>query len=84
MIPIRELLNRIRWDEEFAKAEFLLGYYDRLDDAIILVPLTKVFQESGDHFSIQIVDDENKNHMVPFHRIKEVYRNGKLIWKREH
>ena len=29
MIPIHELLNRIRWDAEFAKGTFELGYYDR-------------------------------------------------------
>jgi uncharacterized protein (UPF0248 family) len=29
MIPIRELLDRIRWDPEFAKSEFAIGYYDR-------------------------------------------------------
>ena len=29
MIPIHELLNRVRWDPEFAKGNFQLGYYDR-------------------------------------------------------
>jgi len=28
MISIHELLNRIRWDPEFAKGNFELGYYD--------------------------------------------------------
>jgi hypothetical protein len=28
MIPIHELLNRIRWDSELAKGNFELGYYD--------------------------------------------------------
>ena len=84
MMPIRELLNRIQWDEEFSKADFRIGYYDRLEDAISFVPIRQVFQEAGDHFSIQVIDDEGISHMVPFHRIKEVYRNGELIWKREH
>ena len=34
MIPIHELLNRIRWDPEFAKGDFQLGYYDRAEDRI--------------------------------------------------
>ena len=42
MIPIRELLNRIRWDPEFAKGNFELGYYDRAENRIILVPLKAV------------------------------------------
>jgi len=42
MIPIHELLNRIRWDPEFARGDFQLGYYDRAEDRIILVPLKEV------------------------------------------
>ncbi len=82
--PIRELLNRIRWDRGFANADFRIGYYDRLQDRICWVPLRQVFQEPGDHFSVQIVDDAGESHMVPLHRIKAVYRNGERIWKREH
>ena len=40
MIPIHELLNRIRWDPEFVKGNFQLGYYDRAEDRVILVSLT--------------------------------------------
>ena len=32
MMPIRELLNRIRRDAEFAKGNFELGYYDRTEE----------------------------------------------------
>ena len=42
MIPIHELLNRIRWDPEFARGKFQLGYYDRAEDRIILVPFKEV------------------------------------------
>lgn len=84
MVPIHELLNRIRWDKEFANADFLIGYYDRLENEIFLIPLAQVFREQGDNFSVKVMDDEGILHMVPFHRIKEVYRNGELIWKREH
>ena len=42
MIPIHELLNRIRWDPEFARGCFQLGYYDRAENRVILVPLKDV------------------------------------------
>ena len=45
MTPIHELLNRIRWDEEFGQAEFEIGYYERLEDRIIRVPLREIFFE---------------------------------------
>ena len=41
MIPIHQLLNRIRWDHEFARGSFHLGYYDRAENRVILVPLAK-------------------------------------------
>lgn len=42
MIPIQELLNRIRWDESFGKGDFEIGYYDRVDGTINRVPLSGV------------------------------------------
>lgn len=83
MTPIQDLLNRIQWDPVFSKADFRIGYYDRLEDAIFFVSPKQVLQEKGDHFSVRIIDDEGVSHMVPLHRIKAVYRNGKLIWKRD-
>ena len=29
MIPIQELISRIRWDREFGNADFAIGYHDR-------------------------------------------------------
>jgi uncharacterized protein (UPF0248 family) len=82
MIPIRTLLNRIRWDQDFANGDFQIGYEDRLAGGIVLVPLHQVLPIPGAHFSVRIVDNEGVPHLVPYHRIKEVYRNGALIWKR--
>jgi uncharacterized protein (UPF0248 family) len=30
VIPIQDLLHRIRWDGEFGKAQFVIGYYARV------------------------------------------------------
>jgi uncharacterized protein (UPF0248 family) len=84
VIPIHQLLNRIRWDKEYSQAEFTIGYYDRVDDEIILVPLNRVLFESDDHFAVKIVDEDGALHSVPMHRIKIVYRNGEIIWQRTH
>ena len=57
MIPIHELLNRIRWDSEFAKGNFQLGYYDRAEDRIILVPLQEItFPEDSPQTSTTSTD----------------------------
>lgn len=84
MIPIHELLNRIRWDKEFGQGDFVIGYHDRVDDRIVSVPLREIFFEPDDHFSFDLIDHDNVLHSIPLHRIKEVYKDGKLIWHREH
>jgi len=84
MIPIQELLSRIHWDAEFARGEFKIGYYDRVEDQIIEVPLRELYFDPEDHFSFQLLDEEGETHTIPFHRIKAVYKDGQLIWHREH
>ncbi len=84
MIPIQALLNRIRWDHDFAQGEFVIGYYDRVEDRIIKVPLRELYFDAEDHFSFQVYDDEDELHTVPFHRVKEVYKDGQMIWQRQH
>ena len=42
MIPIHELLSRIRWDREYAEGQFKIGYYDRVEDRVIFVAFEKI------------------------------------------
>ncbi|SEO83655.1 DUF504 domain-containing protein [Nitrosovibrio sp. Nv6] len=83
MIPIQELLNRIRWDDSFAKGDFVIGYYDRVDEIVIQVPLHQIHFTPGDHFFFQITDRDGRIHEIPFHRVREVYKNKELIWHRD-
>jgi uncharacterized protein (UPF0248 family) len=84
MIPIHELLNRIRWDEDYGNADFIVGYYDRIENRIIKVRLKELFFDKEDHFDFELIDEVGETHTIPLHRIKEVYRNGDLVWRREH
>jgi uncharacterized protein (UPF0248 family) len=82
VIPVHELLSRIRWDSAFGAAEFAIGYYDRIADSIIVVPLTALNFSGDDHFDFTLVDDEGALRTIPLHRIRQVFRNGTLIWER--
>lgn len=82
MIPIHELLQRMRWDPEFGKGKLEIGYEDRVAGHIVRVPLARVYLERGEHFAFDAVEDDGSTHMVPFHRVREVWRDGKLIWQR--
>ncbi len=82
MIPIHELLNRIRWDRDFGQGNFELGYYDRAEARIILVPLRQIrFPPESPH-SFEFLDEQGQLHRVPLHRVREVYKNAQRIWHR--
>ena len=82
MIPIHELLDRIRLDPEFAKGDFRLGYYDRAEDRIILVPFQELTFPDESPRTFQLTDLEGQVHRIPFHRVREVYKNSQRIWHR--
>jgi len=84
MTPIHELLNRIRWDRAFAEGDFVIGYYDRISGETVQVPFTELRFPTDDHFRFVLVDEEGAVHNIPYHRVREVFRNGELIWHREH
>lgn len=85
MLPIHELLSRIRWDASFGSANFALGYHDRHEGGLLVVPLREVrfpTGEAGAAPSFELIDGDGELRRIPLHRIKQVYRDGELIWAR--
>jgi uncharacterized protein (UPF0248 family) len=82
MIPIQDLLHRIQWDPAFGKADFEIGYFDRVTVKIVRVPFRHVHFEKGEHFAFDAIEEDGSVHSVPLHRVREVWRNGELIWQR--
>ncbi len=60
MVPIHELLNRISWDTEFGRGEFVIGYFDRVADSVIRVPLRQVFFDPADHLPARPMRRESR------------------------
>jgi uncharacterized protein (UPF0248 family) len=83
MIPIQRLLNRIRWDEEFGRGSFEIGYLDHVARRVVRIPFSRLHFEEGDRFSFELEDETGERTVVPFHRVREVYRDGIPIWRRE-
>lgn len=83
MIPIQQLLNRIKWDKSFSVGRFEIAYYDRVEKRNIRIPMEDIFFDEADHFTFQCIDPEGETHTVPLHRIREVFKDGRLIWHRE-
>lgn len=84
MQPIHKLLDRIRWDKEFGQGDFEIGFLDHVKDKILRIPIHEISFLHGDHFFFHYIDVDGESHAVPLHRIKAVYKNGELIWHREH
>jgi len=82
MLPIHKLLNRIRWDPRFREGRFELGYYDRRVNGVLIVPLAAIRFPADARFAFEIYDDEGELHRIPFHRVRCVTRNGRVIWQR--
>ncbi len=83
MIPIEELLNRIRWDQEFGKGVFEIGYEDHIEQKVIRVQFQKIRFKERNHTSFQVENEEGELKKIPFHRVRAVYKDGSLIWKRD-
>ncbi|MEJ2181753.1 MAG: DUF504 domain-containing protein [Gammaproteobacteria bacterium] len=82
MKTAREILNQIRWDDRLTADSFAIGYYDRVEDEIVRVAFKEIQFPDDHHFLFEVVDEEGDLHSIPYHRVKEIYQNGRLIWHR--
>jgi uncharacterized protein (UPF0248 family) len=82
MIPIHELLSRIRWDASFAKGRFVIGYWDRVAGRVLRADLREISWDIDNPTFFDLVDEEGLVHSIPFHRVREVWRDGSLMWQR--
>ena len=82
MTPIHELLSRIRWDKSFGRGRFEIGYHDRFADTIQRVALQELVFPAEERRVFELVDEAGERHRIPFHRVRQVWKNGQLIWQR--
>lgn len=82
MIPIHQLLSRIHWDEAYARSRFVIGYWDRLERKVLHVDLREITWDRDNPALFSLVDEDGAAHSIPYHRVREVWRDGRLIWER--
>jgi uncharacterized protein (UPF0248 family) len=80
--PIQELLHRIKWDAEFGKGEFALGFYDRVVHEEIIVPFVSISLDPQRSDTFSFHDEDGIVHHIPLHRVQSVYKDGVVIWRR--
>ena len=82
MQPIHELLSRIRHDRKFGRSQFEIGYFDRREGTVHRVAFHQVTFPGGERRVLEVRDEFGLARHIPFHRVREVWRNGTLIWRR--
>jgi uncharacterized protein (UPF0248 family) len=83
VIPIRELLNRIRWDRDFGRGHFEIGYYDHVEKKILRIPFQEIRFQDSNPFSFALRSGQGEDLTIPFHRVRVVYKDGIPIWSRK-
>ena len=82
MQPIHELLARIRHDRTFGTGDFEIGYFDRREGTIHRVALREIAFPATERRVFEVLDQNGQHRRIPFHRVREVYRDGRRIWRR--
>jgi len=79
MLPIHQLLNKIKWDKRENPEEYSVFYYDRILKKLIEIPYTKIKRLEG---SFMVLDNEEETN-IPLHRVRKVIKNDKIVWERK-
>ncbi|HLC19882.1 MAG TPA: DUF504 domain-containing protein [Candidatus Nanoarchaeia archaeon] len=80
MMPIHELISKIKWDPNEKPADYFLSYYDRILKSLIEFRFDDI--ASIEDSFIQLYK-EDKLLSIPFHRIKQIKKDGKIVWERK-
>lgn len=79
MIPIQDLLNKIKWDKRENPQEYSIFYLDRILNKLIEISYAKIKKIEG---SFMVLDNEDETN-IPLHRIKKVMKNKVVVWERK-
>jgi len=80
--PLRNILNKILWDNKANSKDYLVTYVHRgAPSDSKKIPFTSIRKIGKSWFSLLEVDDEIQ---IPFHRIITVQniRTGEILWQK--
>jgi uncharacterized protein (UPF0248 family) len=83
MLPIQQLLSRLRWDPRYRRGYLEIGYYDRQERRLRVVPFVALWFPPGERRVFALQDADGIWYRVPFHRVRRVWRDGRLLWQRQ-
>jgi len=77
MQPIKDLINKIKWDKRESPKDYSLIYIDLGKKKEL--SYTDIKRLEG---NFMIIERNNEETEIPLHRIREVKKRGEIIWKR--
>ncbi len=77
MIPVHELLNKIKWDKRENPGDYVLMVKGL--DKIVEIPYIRIARFEG---KFMVIMQRGEEVEIPKHRIREVRRKGEIIRKR--
>jgi uncharacterized protein (UPF0248 family) len=63
-------------------SRFEIAYADHVAHCLERVSMARVRFDPDEPFGFEAVAPDGAEHFIPFHRVREVYRDGTLIWSR--
>ena len=79
MIPIRELINKIKFDDRENPEDYVLFYLDRVEDKLKPIKFVEIKRTEGNFMVLDRGDEEVE---IPMHRIRKVEKKGEVVWER--
>jgi uncharacterized protein (UPF0248 family) len=75
---LRDLLNKIKWDEKEPKEKYFLTYKDNLaEKGFVKIPFSQILEIQSKGISVVGVD------FIPFHRILKIEKEYQIIWEKK-
>lgn len=60
MKPIHEIISKIKWDKKENINDYFIGYFDRIEDKIIEIPLSDFLKKEIPLHRVRILKKKNK------------------------
>jgi len=79
MIPIKDFLNKIKWDDNLKEEDFSISYFDRVEKKLIKINFQDIIRFEGNFIILKV---NNKDINIPIHRIRRVEKEGVVVWQR--
>jgi len=75
----KEILNKLKWDKSAEPEKCSVLYTDRISQGLKTIPFQKIKKIEGNFFEIK---EGGKTSEIPVHRIREIRKESRLIWRR--